>query len=66
MVQVSTLPTKVALALLFSRVKVTRVPSGAFPNVPVPVSCWTVAVMTCSSLTSLVAVSGLTVMYAST
>ncbi len=45
---------------------VTFVPSGAFTNVPVPVSCLTVAVNVCDVPTSFVAVNGLIEILAST
>jgi len=63
-VQVLTPPTKVAPAVLFDRLNVTSVPSGAFTN-PLPVFCCTVAVNVCGDPTALVAVSGLIVIFAS-
>ena len=64
-VQVLTPPTKVAPAVLFDRLNVTSVPSGAFTN-PLPVFCCTVAVNVCGDPTALVAVCGVIEMFKST
>jgi len=68
--------TKVAPAVLLSRLKLTTVPSGAGPKplalsppgAPIarPSSCWTVAVIVCGEPTAFVAVKGESAIFAST